>query len=172
MKKKYIIIGIGILLVLGGYGLSKIKPETNSEVNNIPSERNEYSSQIIVDIKGSVKYPGIYYLNKESRVIDAITIAGGLTVDADIDKINLATKLEDGMVVNIFKKEAGTSSKLSINKATVEELMKLPGIGEVKAKAIVDYREKHGYYMSLEDIKKADGINEATYKQIKELISL
>lgn len=173
MSKKNIIIAlVVIILIIMGIVLNNKK-----QVETLPHDYNdkiieEYNNQIIVDIKGEVNSPGIYYLKSNSRVIDAINLAGGTTPYADLDNINLATKLEDGMIVNIFKKEDAKEEKISINKATIDELMKLPGVGEAKAKSIVEYRTKNGNYMSLEEIKKVDGINENLYKQIKEFICL
>lgn len=172
MNKRNIIIAavVIVLIVLG------IVINSNKSVESVPNvdENNQMPSyQIIVDIKGEVKNPGLYYLSSDSRVIDAINIAGGVTAYADIERVNLATKLTDEMVINIFKKETSSNNnKISINTASVDELTKISGIGEVKAKAIVEYREKYGYYMSLEEIIKSGAVNDKLFDQIKELICL
>jgi len=176
MQKKKIIIGI-VVIILIGLGIILNQESNNSTVNNYNDVNNDSNisvKQIIVDVKGEVKRPGIYYLNENSRVIDAINAAGGLTNNADTSNINLAMKLEDGTSIYILKKveKDVTQSKISINKATIDELMQLPGIGEVKARKIVEYRLKNGYFLSLEDLLKVDGINENLYKQIKEYICL
>lgn len=172
MTKRNIIIGVIIvLLIILGIVLSN-----NQQEIIIPDDKdiNRGSNfQIVVDIKGEVKNPGIYYLNSNSRVMDAINIAGGVTNEADIESINLASLLEDGMIVNIFKKvQNKETSKISINTASLDELTKLSGIGEAKAKNIIEYRNKHGYFMSLEDLCKVDGITEKIYNENKEFICL
>ncbi|MCK9470913.1 MAG: ComEA family DNA-binding protein [Bacilli bacterium] len=173
MNKRNIIIGILViaLIVLGiVFNNGKTVDSQDNESQDIPRSLN---MQIAVDIKGEVKKPGLYYLDSNSRVLDAINVAGGLTKDADIEKINLATLLEDGMIVNVFKK-AGNSKieKISINTASIDELTKLTGIGESKAKNIIDYRNKHGYFMSLEELCNVDGITEKIYSDNKEFICL
>lgn len=172
MNKKNIIIGcVVVVLIVVGIILNNSKSvESATNDNNEKYIENHY--QIIVDIKGEVKTPGIYYLNSNSRVIDAVNIAGGFTSEADIEVINLATKLEDGMIVNVFKKEIKYVEKVSINKATIDELTKVSGIGDAKAKSIIEYRNKHGNFMSLEEIKKVDGITKDTFNKIKESICL
>lgn len=171
-KKNYIIIAVVLLLAIIGFSLNYFK-DNKIIIDSENKDPKPITYQIIVDIKGAVNRPGLYYLDSNSRVKDAIDAAGGLTPLADISNINLATKLEDGMIVNIYSKSSSEEEKkISINKATLEELMKLPGVGEAKAKSIINYRQKNGYFMSLEDIKKVEGISETIYKQIKELICL
>ncbi|HHW99715.1 MAG TPA: competence protein ComEA [Acholeplasmataceae bacterium] len=174
MNKRNIIIAVVVvvLIILG------IVWNNQKQVETLPNDYlknpNDFTrtSQIVVDVKGEVKAPGIYYLDLNSRVIDAINAAGGVTPLADMEKINLATKLEDGMIVNIFPKKEELNKKISINTASIEELMKLPGVGEAKAKSIINHRTKYGYFMSLEELIKVEGINENLFKQIKEFICL
>lgn len=174
-KKNILIFIIVFILIIFGifYNNSKdIKEDKNKKINTIEKDDRIINNQIIVDIKGEVNRPGIYYLNSGSRVIDAINLAGGLTPHADVDNINLAGIIDDAMIIYIFKKQLNNQQLISINKATVDQLMKLPGIGEVKAKNIIKHRTINGYFMSLEELKNVEGISEALYKQIKELITL
>lgn len=172
MNKKNIIIGcIVVVLIVVGIIINNSK-NVESATNDNREKYIDNDYQIIVDIKGEVKTPGIYYLSSNSRVIDAVNIAGGFTKEADIEGLNLATKLEDGMIVNVFKKEINDKEKISINKATIDELTKISGIGESKAKSIIEYRSKHGNFMSLEEIIKVDGITKDTFNKIKEFICL
>lgn len=174
MNRKNFIIGIiVVILVIGGLMINNNnKSEAKDDFRNNDIIIENKSGQIVVDIKGEVKAPGIYYLSANSRVIDAVKVAGGFTAYADITNINLASKIEDGSIIYIFKKEISNSNKISINKATIDELITLPGIGEAKAKKIIDYRNKNGYFNSLEELLKVEGINENLYKQIKEFICL
>ena len=122
------------------------------------------------------------------RVNDAIQAAGGLTEDAEKSKINLATKLKDEMKIHIYKigetnkdssnessddnKSDGNNSKLiNINTASKEELCKLTGIGENKAKLIIEYREKNKF-TKIEDITKVSGIGKKTFEKIKNDITV
>ena len=173
MNRRNIIIGcVVIVLIILGIILNNNKseePNIIQDMDNTPIS----NYQIVVDIKGEVKVPGIYSLDSNSRIIDAINIAGGLTYMADTEKINLAIKLEDGMIINVFKKENLESiEKISINKASINELMKLEGIGEAKARSIIAYRNNNGYFMSLEDLCKVNGITKDIYSKNKEFICL
>ena len=109
---------------------------------------------------------GGYTLNAEHRAADAVSAAGGPTADADLDRINLAMRLNDEDQIHIpavgssgigtvqpTGAHASTSSgKLNVNTATVEELESLPGIGNSKAAAIVEYRHTHGPFERVEDL--------------------
>ena len=155
-------------------------------------ESNECSNneeKIFVDIKGSVKTPGVYELNINSRVIDAIKASGGLNKDANTNYINLSKKLEDGDVIIIYsnkeveesqkqeniievpcdcsniknetKEEVKPSNnKININTASLEELQTLNGIGESKAALIIEYRTSNGKFKSIEELKNIKGIIE------------
>lgn len=170
---------------------------TSSEENRI----NVDDEVIIVHITGAVKNWGIIELPINSRVADAIEKAGGLTEDADISNVNLAYILEDGMKVKIpsindvkengkqeesyISKENGENivdfsgdsfkpmnSIVNINTATQTELETLPGIGTSTALKIVNYRNEHGKFENIEDIKNVNGIGEAKFNSIKELICI
>lgn len=178
------------------------------------------SNKLIVDIKGEVKKPGVYYLDKGKRVIDVVNKAGGFTIDADSSANNLSKKISDEMVIVIYSKDEirdfahtkeneaiveekctsdivsnnscytaskdsktndkGTSSKdssssekklVSINDATLEELMTLSGIGESKAKAIIEYRSKKKFN-TIEEIKEVSGIGDSLFEKIKDNITV
>lgn len=144
---------------------------------------------IAVHVCGQVKKPGVYTLAQGARVSDAIDAAGGLTKDAAGDFINQAQKLEDEQQVYVpSQEEAKESPKViqqetnneshsenkglvNINQATREELMTLPGIGEAKADMIITYREEHGKFASIEDIKNISGIKDGVFNKICDLIT-
>ncbi|MGV8983045.1 helix-hairpin-helix domain-containing protein [Clostridium sp.] len=151
---------------------------------------------IKVDIKGAVKVPGVYEIKKESRVADLIKLAGGVTDDADLDTTNLSEKLKDEDCVVICKKGEGdkiqnlqggiTSSTVSssttpattkesiinLNTATKEELNTLTGIGDVKADAIIKYREENGGFKTVEDLIKVGGIGEKTLSKFIDKVDI
>ncbi len=148
---------------------------------------------IMVHVDGAVIQPGVYALPRESRVQDAIHAAGGLNPKANRNVINLAAPLQDGdrLVVpeagtpmaappmelpganrsnNSFGSTAG--SLVNINTATAEQLQTLPGIGVTRAQDIIDYRQEHGNFTSVEDLKNVKGIGDATFENLKMLITV
>ncbi|CCQ92629.1 Competence protein [[Clostridium] ultunense Esp] len=146
------------------------------------AETNEDEQYIMVHVSGQVYNPGIVELKLGSRVIDAINLAGGLKKDADSDKINLARKLSDEEKIHIPKigeeeisfedsnlKQGNNEGKININTCTKEELMSLPGIGEVLAGRILEYREQTPF-KTIEDIMNVSGIGNKKFESIKELI--
>ena len=118
------------------------------------------------------------------RVKDAIDAAGGLTAEADSQKVNLAQRVEDQMVIVVPKvgeeaeaipagatsKEASKEGKVNINTATVEELKTLKGVGEKKAEAIIEYRKKNGSFKTKEDLMKVRGIGKKLFESFQERI--
>ncbi len=173
MKIKTSII-VGAILLLVGL-VFNYKP-TNTQSNIKMIENQSSQERIIVYISGEVKRPGLYEINKGARLNDLIKQAGGFTSLADYKKINLASALVDGDFILIQAEEKededNTKGLISINKATKEELMKLEGIGEVKANNIINYRSKNGPFFRLEDLLKVSGISSAIYDKIKNSITL
>jgi len=163
-------------------------------------DRVKGESVIVVEISGAVKKPGVYTMESSKRIEDLIQIAGGFSEDADLEfvsqYINRAQKLEDGEKIfipskiaknnsepfTINKSEESSSSTTSknsninslinINKADKEELKSLPGIGDVYAQRIIDYRIQNGGFKSKEEIKNVKGIGDITYEKIKDLIEI
>ncbi|WP_411168920.1 helix-hairpin-helix domain-containing protein [Clostridium sp. MB05] len=156
----------------------KDKEESKISINN---------KMIVVEIKGEVVNPDVYELSEGSIIRDLINKAGGLTKDASIDKINRADKLKANQLVVIPNKESNentsmaTTSNISgstsengvinINTANLDELKKINGVGEVKAKNIIEYREKNGGFKSIEEIKNIEGIGEKTFEKLKDKIT-
>lgn len=126
------------------------------------------SKQLVVDVVGAVRRPGVYRLPAGSRVQAAVARAGGLTPHADLAAVNLAAPLADGEQILVAARGAvgagssastpGTpSAPLSLNTATAEQLDALPGIGPVTAQKIVDYRTQHGGFTSVDDLDAIPG---------------
>ena len=163
--------------------------ENNKEVktdviNNITSD---YDKTIVVEIKGEVNNPDVYTLKEGSIIKDLIEIAGGLTSNADISNINRAKEIKNHELIVIrnindinievesIEAEINQESDdgiISINDADLSKLKEIPGIGDVKANAIILYREEHGGFKSLEEIKNVDGIGEKTFEKIRNSIKL
>jgi competence protein ComEA len=145
---------------------------------------------IIVHVKGAVVNPGVYSLPPTSRVIDALSAAGGLSPNGDTTSLNLAGFLQDGQSLPIPHKaptstfylyllpteavpnEPGEnpSGLIDLNTASFEELDSLPGIGEDKAQKILSYRQENGPFLTIEAIQEVSGIGPATFENIKALI--
>lgn len=175
------------------------KDNSNSIEQEI-NEKEVIEELYIVDIKGMVKNPGTYELSKEKRVVDVINMAGGLIEKADVSSINLSQKIFDEMMIIIPSKSDSENvvnnsmvnnsasnnistrpnsstinsqnNKISINTADLSLLMTIKGIGEVKAKAIIEYRNKNGLFKAIEDITKVKGIGNSTFEKIKDYIKV
>lgn len=135
---------------------------------------NTVSEKVVIDVKGEVKNPGVYEITSQSRVNDVILKAGGLTEQADEQQVNLAEIVYDEMVIFIpaIGDESersviqGLSDKVHVNRATVTELETLSGIGPAKAAAIINYRDEHGPFQSVEDLLNVPGIGQKTLDNI------
>ena len=165
-------------------GESMADPESTGE------KSDEDCPLLCVYVCGAVNEPGVVFLPEGSRIKDALALAGGLSQDADPVRINLAEKVFDGEQV-YFPKEgeealqvSGTGSLgtgdesgsaedsglVDINRADIKLLCTLPGIGEVKAEAIIKYRTENGPYPDISGIKQVPGIGEGVYEKIKDYI--
>jgi len=135
---------------------------------------------LVVDVAGAVRRAGLYRLPQGSRIADAVARAGGATRRADLDLVNLAAPLADGEQVLVPARGAaataagsGTPSPtapLDLNSATAEQLDALPGIGPVTAQKIVDYRQAHGPFRSVDDLEGVPGIGPARVAELKGLV--
>ena len=140
---------------------------------------------ITVDVKGAVKSPGIYDLPVGSRVNDAVQKAGGLIDNADSKSINLAQKISDEALVYVPTKEEAAnqesysnatgnkeSKKVNLNKASLEELKQVKGLGAKRAQDIIDHRESNGKFKSVDELKKVSGIGAKTIEKLKEYVTV
>ncbi|WP_252226973.1 helix-hairpin-helix domain-containing protein [Caldicoprobacter algeriensis] len=143
--------------------------------------------KIKVYIVGAVRYPGVIEVEEGSRLIDVLELAGGATEEADLERVNLALRVQDEGMYKIPKigeelseqnpTVSGTTSeqgqqKVNINTADEATLDTLPGIGPSKAKRIIEYREQNGPFKSIEEIKNVSGIGDKTFEQLKDLITV
>lgn len=201
MKMKYKTIGvITIFMIIGVFilgkylmgGINELKKNDKEEIfvdegtneSLANAESNQEKNKIVVEIKGEVAKPDVYWLEEDSIVQDLLTLAGGLTGEADITSINRAEKLNNHDVLVVPNKNSNEGNNLrnnndilrnnlvNINKATEEELKTLNGIGASKATAIISYREKNGEFKKIEDIKNVKGIGESCFEKIKDKIRI
>ena len=163
---------------------SSSEKEVKKEEKEAPLEQD----LITVDVKGAVKSPGIYDLPVGSRVHDAVQKAGGLTEEADSKSLNLAQKVSDEALVYVPTKgeeaasqqqaASGTPSstskekKLNLNKASLEELKQVKGLGGKRAQDIIDHREANGKFKSVDELKKVSGIGAKTIEKLKDYVTV
>lgn len=197
-KKRGQQAGAAVLVIAGivgsAYALQRPSPDTESLVLTMPTvlptatvTHTPTPAPIVVFVSGEVVSPGVYTLPPESRVVDAIAVAGGLAADADANAVNQAILLEDGMQIHVPKvgevatplplsggeaNGSGTASdaKININRATITELESLPGIGPALAEAIVRHRETNGEFESVEGLLEVPGIGEAKLADIRDKV--
>ncbi len=135
-------------------------------------------SDLVVDVAGAVRRPGVYRLPAGARVIDAIERAGGSSGTALLEAINRAARLADGQQVVVPERAAagaavgvaGTAdpeAPISLGSATVGQLDTIEGIGPVTAKKIVEYRDQHGGLASVEQLDQVSGIGPATMESLR-----
>lgn len=184
---------IGLVVVLFLYlikddqiGQSNIELNAVSPLEDITTEKDqseEQSTIAVIDVKGAIIKPGVYEMNMESRVNDVIQKAGGFSEDADQTQVNLAQKVQDEMIVIIPKegevatqeggeKTASGSGAIRINYATQEEIETLSGVGPSKAQAIIQHREEHGFFHTVEDLLEIPGIGEKTLENFRDNIQV
>ena len=158
---------------------------TEADVSASASAVQGTAGEVVVHVAGAVVSPGVYHLAANARVIDAVEAAGGMTAEADQNSLNLAGTIKDGQKVTVPSQngESGDSSAnsasssaasslVNINTADKAALMTLPGIGEVLAQNIIDYREKSGGFSSIEEIKEVNRIGDKLFEQIKDSITV
>ena len=185
-KTKLILAGIAVCLLVF-LVMQQIPNDTGkedftyTEAEPVIAENVEESlSEIVVHVAGAVENPGVYTLQEGERVEDALQMAGVLP-EADIDALNRASVLSDGQKIVVSVKNTGNQQMeeqaiddglISINQAGLTQLMTLPGIGEVKAQAILEYRTQHGGFSSIEELRQVNGIGESIFSQIKNKIKI
>lgn len=161
------------------------KDSTDEKEDKNQKEEVVEQDLITVDVKGAVKSPGIYYLPVGSRVNDAVQKAGGLIDNADSKSINLAQKISDEALVYVPTKEEAAnqesysnatgnkeSQKVNLNKASLEELKQVKGLGAKRAQDIIDHRESNGKFKSVDELKKVSGIGAKTIEKLKEYVTV
>ena len=169
--------------------VAAVSKDSSSEKEIKKEEKEESAEQdlITVDVKGAVKSPGIYDLPVGSRVHDVVQKAGGLTEQADSKLLNLAQKISDEALVYVPTKgeeaasqqaASGTTpstskeKKVNLNKASLEELKQVKGLGGKRAQDIIDHREANGKFKSVDELKKVSGIGAKTIEKLKDYVTV
>lgn len=189
-----ILIGLlaaGLILLIAqpkqGEPIALSPPPTPT--NTQPPKPTQTPSPVTVQISGEINNPGVYTLTGESRLSDLVDAAGGLTENADTTRINFAAIIHDGDFIYIaaYDEMLPSTSRdttinlptedpetfvypLNLNEATQEALESLPGIGEVKASAIIAYRDLIGGFTSIDELIYVNGIGPATLESIRDYL--
>ena len=202
-NKPALFIGLILLVAIGVYYFIHLEGDGGgTQVSNdwieeeLPMDSNEPQSleleenpqeeeNLVVDVKGAIKSPGVYEMKLGDRVIDVIEQAGGLHENADSNNINFAMKLVDEMVLYIpivgeeiiIEPTVGGvqnqgDGKVNLNKASEAELQTLTGVGPAKATAIIEYRDQNGGFKKVEEIMEISGIGEKTFEKFKDQITV
>lgn len=198
---RYAAIALAFLTVGGFFLFSMITKEKGAVQEDIPTAFSESSgeedeekeeqaapSMIYIDIAGAVQLPGVVTLSEGSRVFEAIEKAGGLLPDADVSEINQAEILLDGDFIRIPRKSDNetadktfhtskneavkSSGRVNLNRAAVSELTALSGIGPATAERILEYRQEHGRFRSVDDLKNVKGIGEKKLEKIRDRVTI
>lgn len=162
---------------------------TGASAGGAPGAVGTAAPEIVVDVSGKVREPGIHRLPAGSRVADALHAAGGVRPGTDTDALNRARFLVDGEQVIVGAPAApapgaGTSTgtggaavpgaapaaPIPLNTATVDQLDTLPGVGPVLAQHIIDYRTQHGGFRSVDELREVNGIGDRRFADLRNLV--
>lgn len=174
--------------------------DTNQSKEDAQQSQEDTSQCIVIYIDGCVAHPDVYELPASARVKDSIDRAGGLTSDADVAALNLASELHDGEKVHIPRvgedatltqdstgaafvdlsrqdRGASTTRKgqsptrpISLNKASKNDLLELPGVGPAMADRIIADRREHGPFKHVEDLKRVKGIGSKKFEKLRKYL--
>jgi competence protein ComEA len=178
------LIAVGLLIVVGLFVLApRVFQRGASRHVVVPlrtaAAARRVEARIVVDVAGAVRRPGLYRLPSGTRIADAVAIAGGATRKANLTLVNLAAPLADGEQVVVPAGAAGAgaaagapspTAPLDLNTATAEQLDALPGIGPATAQKIVDYRQAHGAFHSVDELDGVSGIGPAKLAELEGLV--
>ena len=189
-RREMVLLALLGLALVGGAGLwyvrSLPKP-VEVRAGPVAAAPSPTQSMLFVHVAGWVRRPGVYELREGDRVIDAIERAGGPKRGADLGGLNLAALLVDAQQILVPRPvpaapPAGTvppegetpsgSTLVNVNVSTAEELETLPGIGEVLAATIIQYREENGPFTSVDQLVEVSGIGEVTLEEIRDLVTV
>lgn len=209
LNKKIIAVAVAVVFCVLASFWPQQREENMLELEQQAMQTEEAAAEakITVYVSGAVAKPGLHEIAPGSRAVDAIEAAGGMTEEANKDRVNLAKICKDGMQVNVPRLSAkelrklkqaqnvyagenvnaavnavqtvnyvpavqqDNGGKIHLNSATLEELEELPGVGEVTAQRIVEYRNLHGFN-KIEDIMNVKGIGQAKFNKMRPYLDL
>ena len=185
---------VAVVVVLGAAGWAwRSRPQSEpvaplvTEAAPTGDPRASGSGELVIAVAGKVRKPGLVRLPAGSRLADAVQAAGGALPGVDVALLNPARKVTDGelIVVGVTPPPvpggaagpaaggaAPAAGPLNLNTATLAQLDALPGVGPVLAQRILTHRDQHGGFRSVGDLRQVDGIGDARYEQLKDLVTV
>ncbi|TCB96648.1 ComEA family DNA-binding protein [Micromonospora zingiberis] len=192
---------VAVLVVLGAAGWtwrSRPQVEPVAAVTGAPTPdpsgatgddpADAPTGELVVAVAGKVRRPGLVRLPAGARVADAIEAAGGALPGVDVALLNLARKVTDGELVLVGMAAAasgavpgggpaagadpGAGGRVNLNTASQSQLETLPGVGPVLARRIIEHRDERGGFRSVSDLRQVNGIGDARYEQLKDLVTV
>jgi competence protein ComEA len=189
----------GAVLVVQSAGSTHGSP--NGSVVDLPfagttvaSSTTEAAPPVVAHAAGAVANPGVYRLAPGSRVADLLAAAGGTTAEADVDRLNLAAPVQDGVRLYVPRvgeievppladsgqpadpgaagSASGAPGPIDLNRASLEQLEELPGIGPSIGQAIIDHRTRNGPFRSVDDLLDVRGVGPARLEQLRPLVKV
>jgi competence protein ComEA len=183
-RRRAVLAGVIALLVLvvAGKFLLRPAPAAVPPPLRVATPAGHTSARtLFVDVVGAVRRPGLYRLKDGSRVADAVIRAGGPTPKAQIELLNLAARIADGEQIVVPRRGVGgalaapgggvATGPVHLNSATLEQLDALPGVGPVTAQKILDYRQQHGAFGSVDELDAIAGIGPARLETLRGLVA-
>jgi len=183
-RRRAVLVGVIALLVLvvAGKLLLRPAPAAVPPPLRVATPAGHTSARtLFVDVVGAVRRPGLYRLKDGSRVADAVIRAGGPTPKAQIELLNLAARIADGEQIVVPRRGVGgalaapgggvATGPVHLNSATLEQLDALPGVGPVTAQKILDYRQQHGAFGSVDELDAIAGIGPARLETLRGLVA-
>ncbi|MFG2064659.1 helix-hairpin-helix domain-containing protein [Micromonospora sp. NPDC048871] len=190
---------VAVLVVLGAAGWTwRSRPQVEPvaavtaapapDPSDIPEDGSAEGAtgEVVVAVAGKVRRPGLVRLPAGARVADAVEAAGGALPGVDVAMLNPARKVTDGelIVVGVAAPtpaagagpavggDPGAGGRVNLNTATQAQLETLPGVGPVLARRIIEHRDQHGGFRSVSDLRQVNGIGEARYEELKDLVTV
>lgn len=171
---------LAVVAVLVAFGAGLIAWRSRPTVAPVapapPAVSASASTVIVVAVMGQVQRPGLVELPAGSRVADALAAAGGPLPETDLSTLNLARKLVDGELITVGgpgpSGGAVAGGLLNLNTATAAELEALPGVGPVLAGRIVEYRDQHGGFRTVDELRDVPGIGDAIFAELESQVTV
>jgi competence protein ComEA len=182
---RVLVLVAAVVVLIAGYVAWRSRPRAEPvgpagpAVPSVSAGAAASGGTIVVAVQGRVARPGLYHLPAGSRVADALAAAGGALPGVDLSYVNPARRLTDGELLLVGATpppdQAGPGvpgGKVDLNSATVTQLDTLPGVGPALAQRIVDYRTAHGGFRSVDELRKVQGIGDAKFAELKDLVTV
>jgi competence protein ComEA len=180
LRRNFILLAAAVLGIV--IGVAALRVYDDSSRPEIIIREAAQSRSITVQISGAIVLPGVYQLDADARIEDAIQAAGGAAANADLAQLNLARRIQDGEDVEIPELQptpgpgtleaASNSVLVNINSASAEELDSLPGIGPALADAIIEYRTDNGPFASVDELARVPGISARMVDEMRDQIAV